>query len=286
MADWTAPAKINLSLELGSVDGSGYHPLRSLVQTIDWLDHLTVEASDEDRLEIEGAALPHDGDNLVWRAVEALAPGSATGPAGRPRLDIRLIKRIGVAAGLGGGSSDAAAALSATAEIVGRSAEDVARVAPAVGADVPLFLVGGTLMMEGRGERISPLRPLAGFAVGVVVPPFELSTPIVYRTWDRLGEPRGRDLPDRGLPPALRAYGGLRNDLTPAALHLESELSDWIADMEKLWGRPVAMSGSGPSLFAFFADLDEASAAAREAPLLSRAAMGADLRPFGVAKVG
>jgi 4-diphosphocytidyl-2-C-methyl-D-erythritol kinase len=255
------------------------HPLRSLVQTIDLLDMLRFEEADDDRLVVEGADLPEGGDNLVWKAIEALG-------GDRPRLDIHLAKQIPVAAGLGGGSADAAAAMAAIGEMTRRPASSVAAAAPTVGADVPLFLVGGSLWMEGYGERIGPVAPLDGFAIGLVVPHFELSTADVYRRWDELGGPSGEERGDRSLPPGLRAEGPFRNDLLPAALDLEPPLGDVISDLSDRWGRPVWMSGSGPSLFAYFADEEEATdAAGAVAGPEWRAAHGAGLRRQGVASV-
>lgn len=276
MSRWEAPAKLNLWLRVAPPADGGYHPVDSLVQTVELCDVLEIAEGEEDRLEVDGAELPTDGDNLVWRAVEALGPP-------RPALHLRLVKRIPVCAGLGGGSSDAAAALLAVAELTGRPRAAVAGRAASVGADVPYFLTGGTAHMSGFGERIEPAERLEGFAVALVVPPFELATPEVYRRWDELEGPVGPELSGRGLPPALRTHAPLVNDLTPAATDLRPELADWIADLSGIWGRPVGMSGSGPSLFACFADLDEAAAGAAEAPPAARAAVAADLRSTGAA---
>lgn len=280
MSEWSAPAKLNLSLEIRSPDASGYHPLRSLVQTIEWCDRLTVEAGDgDDRLVVDGADLPTDDDNLVLRAAHRLV-----GPTGRPRLEFRLVKHIAVAAGLGGGSADAAASLCGVADLLGVPEERVRETAPGLGSDVPLFLTGGTLLLEGYGEKITPLDRLSGFAVAVAVPDFELATPEVYRAWDRLGGPVGERFPSRGLPPQLRRGDDLRNDLHPAAVSLRPQLADWMADLAGRWERPVAMSGSGPSVYGFFADVEEARAAV-EVVTGARAAVGVDLRSGGVAKV-
>ncbi len=275
---WACPAKVNLSLRVGRPDSSGLHPLSSLTQAVEWVDTLDVEDSDEDVLVIEGAELPEGGENLVWRAVSALG-------GRRPPLRMRLVKRIAVAAGLGGGSSDAAGALVAVGGLVGAGKERLAAAAARVGSDVPFFLTGGTAMMEGHGERVTSAPALTGFALAIVVPPFELHTAEVYRKWDELGSPVGPGFGGRSLPPSLRGEGPLINDLTPAALVLRPDLADWMADVSRAWGRPVVMSGSGPAVFAFFADGDEASEAAAAAPTDARAAVGAPLRPIGVAKV-
>lgn len=255
MPEWEAPAKLNLDLRIGSPDAGGMHPLHSLVQEIDWCDLLAVEEGDEDGLEVRGAELPEGGENLVWKAVQALHLGS------RPSLHIRLDKQIAVAAGLGGGSSDAAAALRAVADLTRLGQETVGKAAAAVGADVPFFLVGGTARMEGYGEVLTPLPLLEEVCFGVVVPPFQLSTAQVYRRWDELEGPIGEETSARHLPPLLRPGGEVRNDLTPAALDLLPELGDWMDDVAASWGRPVFMTGSGPACFAYFLDEDEAASA-------------------------
>jgi 4-diphosphocytidyl-2-C-methyl-D-erythritol kinase len=273
-----APAKVNLSLLVSAGDASGYHPLRSLVQTVEWCDLLEIDEADEEVLVVEDADLPDDDENLVWRAIRAATDR-------RPRLALHLRKRIPVAAGLAGGSSDAAAALLALGELAGLTEDAMHRVAPEVGADVRYFLTGGTAWMEGYGERISAADRLDGFALAIAVPGFELATPEVYRRWDRLDGPTGPEFPARYLPPVLRREEGMRNDLTPAALAVRPELGDWIADVSARWDRPVAMSGSGPAVFGYFADLDEARSAAVDAAPEARAACGVDLRPRGVCLV-
>lgn len=278
MAEWEAPAKLNLDLRVGPVDAGGRHPLRSLVQTVDWTDRLRVEEGDEDVLEVEGAELPEGGENLVWKAVEALRLET------RPRLYVHLEKRIPVAAGLAGGSADAAATLRAVSDMLGVDRTPPESVAAGVGADVPFLLVGGTAWMEGYGEKLDRLDPLEGFAVGLAVPPFELSTADVYRRWDELDGPVGEELAAPLLPPPLRGYGEVRNDLTPAALDLLPDLGDWMEDLEQRWSRPVFMSGSGPACFAYFVDHDEAEAAVEEASL-ARAVWAARLRSTGVARL-
>ncbi len=277
---WEAPAKLNLSLRVRSLDRSGYHPLRSLVQTVEWTDRLEVATGDDHQLTVEGADLDPGHDNLVWKAVEALV-----GRPDRPRLEMVLHKSIPEAAGLGGGSSDAAAALRAAARVYAVPEGRVREVAPAVGSDVPFFLQGGSAWMEGRGERLTEVEAISGFAVAIAVPDLHLATPDVYRAWDELGEPSGGGLSGRDLPPQLRVFDTLTNDLLPAALHLAPELGDFMAAVSQAWGRPVTMSGSGPALFGYFADLNEAEDAARSLDEPARAVVGAPLRPLGVRRL-
>jgi len=274
---YESPAKLNLALLVESPRADGLHPLESLVQTVDWLDLLEVEESEEDSLVIEGADLDPE-DNLVTRSLKAIRARGFV-----PPLDVRLDKQIPSGSGLGGGSSNAAAMLLAAAEM-GRIARSVAEdVAPSIGADVPLFLIGGTMLMGGIGDQVESLQPLAEFAVAVVVPQFELSTAEVYRRWDEMEGPLGETIPSRLLPPGLRDGIPIRNDLTPAACDLEPTLADFMADLRLRWGGPVLMTGSGSGCFGFFPDPDEASDAARSVEDLCRATVGARLRPRGVA---
>lgn len=250
-------AKVNLSLQVRPVDRSGLHELRSLAQSIDLFDLVEVDRAEEDAFEVDAVdAVPSDESNLAWRAAEAVR-GSSRAP-----LRVGLTKRIPVAAGLGGGSADAAAALVATGGLLGARRESLVSLAPDLGSDVPFCLMGGRLWIEGHGERLGEALMSTDFALAIAVPPFEMPTAAVYRRWDEMDGPRGPEVDGRDLPPSLREHGPLANDLAPAAMDLRPELADWISDLTQTWGRPVAMSGSGPSVFAFFADLEEAEHAA------------------------
>lgn len=281
MTTWLAPAKVNLNLMVNSRESNGLHPVRSLMQTFDWCDQITVDESDEDHLEVEGADLYPGRDNLVWKAVAALEAGIESA---RPPLRVFLKKRIPVAAGLGGGSADAAAMLAALGKLLDISPTKLRRAASQVGSDVTAALVGGSLWVEGFGESVSPHSGLWGFALAVAVADFPLLTTDVYRMWDDLDGPVGPDFPSGALPPVLRDSGPFRNDLQPAALSIRPELGDVMAFLSREWGRPVAMSGSGPSLFGYFIDADEAKAAAREVKVAFSATVGADLLPGGPAE--
>ena len=267
-----APAKLNLDLHVLGEERGGYHRLRSLAQAIDYYDTLYAEPSDEDRLDIDGEEIQEK--NLVWEAVESLRRRSGD----RTPLHLDLEKRIPVAAGLGGGSADAAAALVLVGHIL--EVDDVADLALPLGADVPFFLHGGLAMMEGRGQQLTRLPLVSDYAVGMVTPTFRLSTAEVFNAWDRLGDAKVRPIRAGAVPPSLRTYAPLINDLEPAARLVAPELGDWISDMEHLWDRPVLLTGSGPTLFAFFVDVDEARSAVTSAP--GRAAFAARPIPGGV----
>jgi len=278
MIDYEAPAKLNLSLLVHSPDSSGMHPIESLVQTIDLLDRLEVSEAEEDTFQCVGADLDPE-ENLVVAAIAAVRERAHV-----PPLAILLEKTIPVEAGLGGGSADAAAALLGAVEVGGLDEALPSEVAPDIGADVALFLTGGTQLMTGFGEQLEPQRPLSGFAVAVVVPEFGLATADVYRRWDEMDGPEGEAPARSALPPALRDGMPIRNDLFPAALDLEPRLGDFITDVRVAWGSEVLMTGSGAACFGFFGDVGEAAEAALTIAG-TRAGFGADLRDHGVARV-
>jgi 4-diphosphocytidyl-2-C-methyl-D-erythritol kinase len=274
-----APAKVNLSLLVGEPDCTGYHPIDSLVQTVEVCDLVTVEEADEDTFTVSGADLDEE-DNLVVRALRSVRDRAFV-----PPLSVGLAKEVPVGAGLGGGSADAAAMLVAATEMAGQPRTLAEELAPALGADVPLFLVGGTVLISGFGEVVEPRPPLDGFAVAIAVPEFELSTAEVYRCWDRMRGPVGEEAPVRSLPGPLRDGMPIRNDLTPAAIELVPALGDFLADLRDRWDTTALMTGSGSACFAFFSDLDEAADAARSAPEATRLTVGVALRRSGVAEL-
>ncbi len=273
-----AAAKVNLSLQVRPPDRRGRHPLLSVVQSVSWYDSLEMEASQEDTLDARGAPVPLGEANLVWKAINALRRSGERLP-----VQVRLDKRIPMVAGLGGGSADAAAALTLYARLTDFPAEGLAAVAGQIGADVPVCLEGGFVLMEGFGERLSPLGPAGDdYWLAIAVPPFELPTADVYARWDRLDGPSGTPVVVRHLPPSLRYHGPLRNDLYPAAASLVPELDDWRRELEASWDRPVLSSGSGPALFGFFLGEEEAVAALAEVPGSVRAKRAVAPVPQGV----
>lgn len=261
-------AKVNLGLIVRSRGGDGYHPLLSLAQSISWSDRLEVRSAEDD--EFTASGMDADESNLAWRALRTVRGLTSA----RFPLALHLDKHIPIAAGLGGGSADAAASLALTARMVGYSG-DLLGPAAELGSDIPFCLSGGFMVLEGRGDVLRPLNPTGGYALGLVVPPVELATPAVYARWDEMGEPEAGAFPEAALPPALREFVPLRNDLAPAAEALEPLVAEWRAELSGRWGRPVAMTGSGPTLFAYFLDEDEARSAIEDRPADARAAFAA-----------
>jgi 4-diphosphocytidyl-2-C-methyl-D-erythritol kinase len=217
-----APAKLTLNLAVTGVRADGYHQLRSEMVSLSLSDELvfteggdelTVAAEPDTRADLLGDT----AHNLVTRALAA---------AGR-RAGVHLIKRIPLGGGLGGGSTDAAAVL----RWAGCTDPDVAL---ALGSDVPFSVVGGRALVEGTGERVTPL-PFERRRFVLLVPPFGVVTSKVYATWDALAE---RD-----------QSGQDGNALTTAALRVEPRLLPWRDALEELTGRRPVLAGSGSTWF-------------------------------------
>jgi len=286
-----APAKVNLTLAVLGTRDDGYHSLHSVMVPIDLADRVSVSVApprSRDTLHVTGFDPGPADDNLVLRAIaaarEAARPawGRRTPP---PPLSARLDKRIPVAAGLAGGSSDAAAAADAALEAWDVGLDPDARHAlfARLGSDVPFFLVGGPALVEGRGERVTPLgwvrdgdpahdRP----GLLLVTPAVAISTPAAFRAWDDGARVAGgaARLASAHLADELRT--GLRvqdlitrasvlaaaNDLAPAAAVVEPALVPFKRALLRLLGRPVGVSGSGPSHWALYPSHGEAASAA------------------------
>jgi len=273
-----ACAKVNLSLRVASKRPDGLHPLNGLFQSILWMDGLELKDAAEDALQSPRGAEVIDGwHNLAWRAVSEVRDRAGS----KAPVSLTLRKRIPVAAGLAGGSSDAAAGLAAAGARFGLDMAELATLAPALGSDVPFCFTGGLAEVGGVGEQIR-VRPSAdGFALVLVVPPAAVTTESAYRRWDELGEPSGFVVAGADLPPPLRDAGPLVNDLYPAAVSLEPAIEEWRSELVARWSRPVMLTGSGPTLFSFFSDREEALAAALVAPPGARAVTAAVPTAFG-----
>ena len=192
----SAYAKINLSLRVLGVRPDGYHELRTIFQSIALHDTLTVRARRGPfALRCDDPDCPADQSNLVWRAAERV--WAASGRRGALRdVEIRLAKRIPLRAGLGGGSSDAAAALGALGSLWRVKDASLREIAPSLGADVPYFLDGGTALGLDRGDVVYPLVDHPAAWVTLVVPPFGVSTEDAYGWWDET-------TPRHGVGPVL-----------------------------------------------------------------------------------
>jgi 4-diphosphocytidyl-2-C-methyl-D-erythritol kinase len=288
-----APAKINLQLAVGPLRDDGYHDLVTVFQAVSLYDEVTaatVDGSGDDQVLVSGEgadSVPGGPDNLALKAATALAQVAGLSPDPGRHLEITIRKRIPVAAGLAGGSADAAAALVACNELwqAGLSLEQLSGIAAGVGSDVAFSLLGGTAVGQGRGEQLSPALASGEYHWVLAVADGQLSTPEVYRTLDRLresgsvpaagaaGASDGTDVAawtdgpgalDHDLMAALRsgepaAVGRtLSNDLQSAALSLFPALRKTLNAGQELGALGAIVAGSGPTCVFLAANAERA----------------------------
>jgi 4-diphosphocytidyl-2-C-methyl-D-erythritol kinase len=253
-----AHAKLNVFLRVLGRRDDGYHDVETLVLPISLADDVTVEAADELTLSLEGPAaerVPADDTNLALRAARALAAEIAkAGGGGSPGAHITIEKRIPVAAGLGGGSADAAATLLLLDElwVAGWGRDGLARLAGEVGSDVPALLLGEPAYAEGRGERVSPV--FVQSTTWVVKPlAFGVSSADAYEWWDE----QPATGPDAGALIAAAEAGNnallgsaLYNDLQEPVAARHPEISRTIEAFIEAGAEGAVMSGSGPTVVA------------------------------------
>jgi 4-diphosphocytidyl-2-C-methyl-D-erythritol kinase len=251
----SAPAKINISLRVLGVRPDGYHELRTVFQSLALHDSLTITRQrGAFRIECDDPACPTDSTNLIWRA--ASAAWKASGRRGSPRdIVVALNKRIPMAAGLGGGSSDAAAALRAFAKVWRIDEARLPGLAKSLGADVPYFLEGGTVLGLERGDLLFPLIDRPSSWVTVVIPSFGISTKDAFGWFDV----------DR--PPHAWAEGV--NDLQATVARRHPEIGRIVTALRRVGASHAAMSGSGSAVFGLF---DERTAAVRAASAVAGSA--------------
>jgi len=265
------PAKINLMLKVGPRLATGFHDVRTVMQTIGLSDTIVFTPRPGPfALAVRAPGVTADPDNLVWRA--ALSLWRAAGRAGDPRgVHVKLEKAIPVGAGLGGGSADAAAALVALNTIwdTGLSPPDLRRIAAGLGADVPFFLVGGTALGAGRGDDVYPLEDAARLGVVVIKPAFGVSTAEAYG-W--LDADRAEGLEADGRRPADLPIGwasgplAMGNDLEAPVVRRHQAVREAIDACLRAGALGAAMTGSGSAVFAVFSE----AAAVRAARQLRR----------------
>lgn len=261
-----ARAKINLTLRVLGRRADGYHDLESLVVFADLADTLTLEPGTDTALDVTGpyaAASGQPADNLVLKAQRALSESVGGVSGGRFRLD----KQLPVAAGIGGGSADAAAALRLLARANGISIDDARLMLAALrtGADVPVCMASRACIMTGVGERLSPPLALPPLHAVLVNPGVTLATRDVFAAYT--GGPQAHALAPQAVPRDLDALIGFLkghgNDLTDAAITCVPVVADVLGALGVLPGALLArMSGSGSTCFALFSTQAEATAAA------------------------
>ncbi|MER7926240.1 4-(cytidine 5'-diphospho)-2-C-methyl-D-erythritol kinase [Streptomyces sp. NPDC096057] len=250
------PAKVNVQLAVGAARPDGFHDLANVFLAVGLHDEVTVTPAEELRITCTGpdaAQVPLDATNLAARAAVALAERYGRDPA----VHIHIAKDIPVAGGMAGGSADGAGALVACDALwgTGASRAELLDICAELGSDVPFSLVGGAALGIGRGEKLTVLETGGTFHWVFAMAGRGLSTPAVFREFDRLGE--GTDIPEpvasrplldalaKGDPDALAA--AVSNDLQPAALSLFPELADTLAAGRSAGALAALVSGSGPT---------------------------------------
>ena len=284
-----APGKVNLCLFIGHPRADGYHPLVSLVQPVSLADELELgpAAGSEDELVCPGV----EGENL---AAQALARFRAATGWDAPPVRITIAKHVPVAAGMGGGSADAAATLRLAAAAAGHDpvSPELHAVAIALGADVPSQLAPERCLMTGVGEVVRALGDPEAHGLVIVPLAHALSTPAVYAEFDRLALARDHDELDRlsGQVPGAARDGSLlaerllHNDLEAPARSLCPPIGDALADVRASGAVRAMVSGSGPTVFGLFAGAEGvAHAQAAAAALRARHPHAVAATPVGLA---
>ncbi|HEX2359623.1 MAG TPA: hypothetical protein VHH72_07385 [Solirubrobacterales bacterium] len=258
-----APAKLNLCLYVGGRRDDGLHEIRSVFEPLELADELRVsEGGERDEVVCEAVG----GPNLAAAALAGLREAGWRSPP----LRIEIEKRVPVAAGLGGGSADAAAVL----RLARGEVEGIRALAASVGADVPSQLEPRPCLVAGAGEVVEPIVPPGRHAIVLIPQRHGLSTAAVYEEADRLGAGRGGSELDairRRLHEAVSTGASpldyrehLINDLQPAALSLCPGIAPALAALSDAGAAHAMVTGSGPTAFGLFADADSAEGAAAE----------------------
>ncbi|MEU6669772.1 4-(cytidine 5'-diphospho)-2-C-methyl-D-erythritol kinase [Streptomyces sp. NPDC046727] len=250
------PAKVNVQLAVGAARPDGFHDLANVFLAVGLYDEVTVTPADELRITCDGpdaGQVPLDRTNLAARAALTLAARRGIEPA----VHIHIAKDIPVAGGMAGGSADGAGALLACDRLwgTGASRAELLAICAELGSDVPFSLVGGAALGIGRGEQLTSLEVGGTFHWVFAMAERGLSTPAVFREFDRLAE--GREIPEpvasqellealaKGDAEALAA--AVSNDLQPAALSLFPELADTLEAGRGAGALAALVSGSGPT---------------------------------------
>ncbi len=268
-----APAKINLGLRILRRRPDGYHELETILHTLAWGDEVHLQEGEGITLQLFAAPdapwprriarIPTGPENLAWRAAERVL--EHTGAAG---LHIRLLKRVPPGAGLGGGSSDAAAVLKGADRLLGAGigAEELHRMASELGADVPFFLEGGCALAEGVGGDLTPLEAEEGSPVLLLLPSFEVETAWAYRqaNWALTREGAYREyLPSESGPVRVCIERGLGNDLQQAVIEAHPGIRILLERLRDHGAVHASMTGSGSSVYGLFDTPERAKEASR-----------------------
>jgi len=256
-----APAKINLCLSVFGKRPDGYHEVEMLIQMVGLYDEVTVARGDRGiTVRCDNSAVPSGEGNIAWKAAAAMLKISERNTG----LSIDIRKAIPVAAGLGGGSGDAAAVLAAANRLLGvrLNRERLAEVGAGLGMDVPFFFYGPTALARGRGDILTTLTPLPKFSVLLVNPGFETSTAWVYKNVNLRLTKKVDCNKIAGL--AVRSIAeSLHNDLETVTAAMHPEISRIKGALLARGAIGACMSGSGPTVFGIFETEEACRAAAK-----------------------
>ena len=302
-------AKINLGLAIGGSRTDGFHDLRTIYQMVGLHDVLKIDVSRGVGIEIrcKDPRVPDDETNTCWRSAERVLRALKQ----RAKVIITIEKKLPVQGGIGGGSSNAVATILGLEKILKAklSGRERLRIASEVGSDLPLFLVGGTVLGCGRGEEVWPLPDLPAWNIVIATPEIGVSTPQAFRRWDELVQSNGKltdtglsdriskfscsafewltDLPTTGVPAKggdraetllldlVRA--GIENDFERVVFPEYPELRDVKRALEREGAKFASLSGSGSTVFGLFS---ASAAAEKAAEKLSRAGIPAQATRF------
>ncbi len=281
-----APAKLNLTLDIAGRRADGYHEIRTVMQTIDLCDEVTLcpQPGGGLRLTLSDPSLPADGRNTAWKAAEYFLERTGLSC---PGLSIHVKKRIPQQAGLAGGSADAAAVLRGLNRLfaAGLSAQELRDIGGRVGADVPFCVEGGTVLATGIGEQLLPLPPLRDVWVVVAKPPVGVSTKAAYEAVDTasayLTRPQETRMIETLSAGDTALVGALLCNVFEQALALP-EVAGLRRQLAPFSPLGCAMTGSGSAVFALFADEADAHACAAA---LSSSAQSFVCRPMPRLKI-
>lgn len=251
-----SPAKINLALEVLNKRDDGYHNIETIFQEIDLKDKIYIRKSDSLEIHCDNKLVPLREENLVYKAWDLLRPYKEDGDDG---VRIVLEKNIPIAAGLAGGSSNAASTLMGLNDLweLGLSKEELARMGTKIGADVPYFIYGKTAFANEIGNEIRPLPSFAGRHVLLVNTGYGVSTQYIYQHID-LSSFEGQQRDMTGLIEAIkdgddeRVYPLLTNRLEDVTFEIEPDIKEIKEAMLGLGARASLMCGSGPTVFGIF----------------------------------
>ena len=261
-----AYGKINLALNVGGTRPDGFHDVTMIMQHVSIWDEITLEKRDDSTISLE-CNLPFLGaneKNIAYRAGQMMQELFGVGG-----FHIRLFKKIPIAAGMAGGSADAAAVIRGVNRLfgLGLSMDEMMRLGAKIGSDIPFCLLGGTCLATGRGEKVQRIVPMQETHVALVKPNFGISTPWSYAQFDAEKAPRQAD-----IPAMIQAIGKgdldaicslMVNQLEPAALQEYPVIGQIEKDLLDLGATGAMMTGSGPTVFGLFKRYETAREAVR-----------------------